>query len=198
MELAARADDRLARLAQVRDVVQRVVEPEDVDPVLRRAGDEAADDVGRDRLGADEEAPAQRDPERCRRARVDRADPLPGALDAAPHGGVEHAAARHLEAREPRAVEDLGDPQHLARRHPPGERLLREQADRGVDEPAARREPTAACGVSRAALRMGRGSATGRGFSRVPSAAVLRMDARHAQVAGVRPGRCSAPRGDRP
>ena len=49
VELLAGADDRLARLAQVGDVVQRVVQAEDVDAVLGRAGDEAAHDVGADR-----------------------------------------------------------------------------------------------------------------------------------------------------
>ena len=48
MELLARGDDRLAGLAQVGDVVERVVEPEDVDPVLGRGGDETADEIGSD------------------------------------------------------------------------------------------------------------------------------------------------------
>ncbi len=134
VELAARADDRLAGLAQVRDVVQRVVQPEDLDPVLGRARDEPAHDVGRDRLRADEEPPAERDPERRRRARVDRADPLPRALDPAPDGSVEDTAARDLEAAEAGAVEDLRDPQHLTGRHHARERLLREQPDRRVVE----------------------------------------------------------------
>ena len=45
VELLAGVDDRLAGLAQVRDVVERVVQAEDVDPVLGRGGDEAADEV---------------------------------------------------------------------------------------------------------------------------------------------------------
>ena len=61
VERAAGARDRGTRLAQVRDVVQRVVQTEDVDPVLRRARDEAAHDVAADRPRADEEATAQRD-----------------------------------------------------------------------------------------------------------------------------------------
>ena len=134
VELTTRLDDRLPRLDEVRDVVQRVVEPEDVDPVLGRARDEPAHDVRRDGLRADEEPAAQGEPERRRRAGVDRADPLPGALDASPHGRVEDAAARHLEAREPGAVEDLRDAEHLARGDAPGQRLLRQQADRGVVE----------------------------------------------------------------
>ena len=85
MELATGAHDRLPRLAEVGDVVERVVQAEDVDAVLGRARDEAPDDVGRDRLRADEETAAERDPERCRRPCVDRADPLPRALDAAAH-----------------------------------------------------------------------------------------------------------------
>ena len=124
VELLARGDDRLAGLAQVGDVVERVVQPEDVDPVLGRGGDEAADEVGADGPRADEEAAAQRQPERRRRPRLQRPDPLPRALDAAPDGGVEDAAARDLEQREAGTVERLGDPQQLARRHPPGERLL--------------------------------------------------------------------------
>ena len=47
VERAARARDRGARLAQVGDVVERVVEAEDLDAVLGGAGDEAADDVAR-------------------------------------------------------------------------------------------------------------------------------------------------------
>ena len=65
---------------------------------------------------------------------LQRADPLPRALDAAPHGRVEDAAARDLEAGEAGAVEHLGEPQQVGGRHPPGERLLREQADGRVDE----------------------------------------------------------------
>ena len=126
--------DRRARLAQVGDVVQRVVEPEDLDAVLRGAGDEAADDVPADRARSDEEAAAQRDSERCRDAGLDRPDPLPRALDPPAHGRVEDAAARDLEAREARSVEDLGHPQDLRGRNPPGQGLLREQPDRRVDE----------------------------------------------------------------
>ena len=67
-------------------------------------------------------------------ALVQRPDPLPRALDAAPDGGVEDAAARDLEVRESGFVEDLGEPEQLGGRHPPGKRLLAEQADRRVDE----------------------------------------------------------------
>ena len=87
-----------------------------------------------DRTRADEEASAQRDPERRRDAGLDRADPLPRTLDATPHRGVEDAAAGDLEAREPCLVEDLGDAQDLGRGQAPGERLLREEPDRRVDE----------------------------------------------------------------
>ena len=116
VEGAAGVRDRRARLAQVGDVVQRVVEPEDLDAVLGRAGDEAPDDVAADGARADEEAPAQRDAERRRHARLDPADALPRALDAPAHGRVEDAAARDLEAGEPGAVEDLGDAEDLRRR----------------------------------------------------------------------------------
>ena len=116
VERATGARDRRAGLAEVRDVVQRVVEAEDVDAVLGRARDEAADDVAADRPRADEEAAAERDPERRRHARLDRADALPRALDAAPHGRVEDAAAGDLETREPGAVEDLRDAEDLGGR----------------------------------------------------------------------------------
>ena len=49
LEVAVGRDDRLGRFAQVGDVVERVVEPEDVDAVLRGRGDEAAGEVGVDR-----------------------------------------------------------------------------------------------------------------------------------------------------
>ncbi len=94
VELPARTDDRLPRLTEVGDVVERVVKAEDVDPVLGRAGDEAADDVGRDGLGADEKAAPQGNAERRRGARVDRADPLPRALDPAAHRRRPYSQAR--------------------------------------------------------------------------------------------------------
>ena len=134
LEVALRGDDRLRGLAQVRDVVERVVEPEDVDPVLGGGGDEAAGEVGVDGTGADEEAAAQREPERRLDARLEGADPLPRALDAALDGGVEAAAARDLEVREAGPVEDLGEPELLGSGNPPGERLLPEQANGRVGE----------------------------------------------------------------
>ena len=132
LEVPLRGDDRLRRLAQVRDVVQRVVEPEDVDAVLGCGGDEAAGEVGVDGPRADEEAAAQREPERRLDARLERADPLPRALDAALDGRVEAAAARDLEVREAGLVEDLGEPKLLGGGNPPRERLLPEQANRRV------------------------------------------------------------------
>ena len=134
VELLARGEDRLARLEQVRHVVERVVQPEDVDAVVGRAGDEAAHDVGGDGSRAGQEPAAERQAERRRRARVDRADALPRALDGEPDGRVEHPAARDLEVGKPGRVEDLGDPQHLAGRELAGERILREQANGGVDD----------------------------------------------------------------
>ena len=47
---------------------------------------------------------------------------------------VEDASAGNLELREPDAVEELGEPQEVGGRHPPGQRLLAEQADSRVDE----------------------------------------------------------------
>ena len=102
VELAVGADDRLGGLLQVLDVVQRVVQAEDVDAALGGAGDEPPREVAVDRPRADEEAAAQGERERRRRARLQRADALPRALDAAAHGGVEDAAARDLEVGETR------------------------------------------------------------------------------------------------
>ena len=45
VELALRRHDRLARLTQVRDVVERILEPEDVDAALGRARDESPREV---------------------------------------------------------------------------------------------------------------------------------------------------------
>ena len=66
--------------------------------------------------------------------RLERADALPRALDAAADGAVEDAAAGDLEVREAGAVEDLGQVEDRRGRDAAGERLLREQANRGVDE----------------------------------------------------------------
>ena len=73
---------------------------------------------------------------------LERADPLPRALDAAPDGRVEDAAAGDLEAGEAGRVEHLGEPQQLGGRHLAGERLLREQANSGVDQPRHVVDPT--------------------------------------------------------
>ena len=108
------------------------MEPEDVDAVLGGRGDEAAGEVGVDGPGADEKAAAQREPERRLDARLERADPLPRALDAPLDGRVEAAAARDLEIREAGLVEDLREPELLGGRNPPRERLLPEQANRRV------------------------------------------------------------------
>ena len=117
LELGAGVDDRLGRLAQVVDVVQRVVQAEDLDAALGGARDEPAREVAADRARADEEPAAQRQRERRRRARLERPDALPGALDAAPDRVVEHAAARDLEVREAGPVEELGEAQQIRRRH---------------------------------------------------------------------------------
>ena len=134
VELSSRRRDRLCRLTQIRHVVERIVETEDLDAVLGGGGDEAADEVGPDRPGADEEAATESEAERSLRPRLQRADPLPRAFDAAPDGAVEHAATRYLEAGEARAVQDLGDLEDRAGRKPPRQGLLAEQADRRVDQ----------------------------------------------------------------
>ena len=110
------------------------MQPEDVDAVLGRRRDEAPGELAVDRPGADEEAPAQREPERRLDPRLDRADPLPRALDAAADRAVEDAAAGDLEVGEPGSVEDLGEPEQLGGRHRSRERVLPEQANRRVDQ----------------------------------------------------------------
>ena len=109
MERAACVRDRGSGLAEVGDVVQRIVEAEHLDSVLGGARYEPHDDVATHGARADEEATAQRDPERRRHARLDPADSLPRALDAAAHGGVEDASTGHLQARKTCLVEDLGN-----------------------------------------------------------------------------------------
>src|SRR5262249_7433006 len=100
VELALCGHERPARLAQGRAVVQRILEPEDIDPALGRAGDEAAREVVADGPRPDEEATAERHRERRLRPRLERANPLPWALDPAPHCRVEDASAGDLEVRE--------------------------------------------------------------------------------------------------
>ena len=55
-------------------------------PLAAARLDEPADELAADRPRADEEVSAHRQRERRLRARLDRADPLPRALDAAVHG----------------------------------------------------------------------------------------------------------------
>src|SRR5207248_6587573 len=97
-------------------------------------GDEAPSEIGVHRTGADEKATAEGETERRLHARLQRADPLPRALEAALDGGVEAAAAGDLQIGEAGTVENLRERELLGRRHPPGERLLSEQADGRVGE----------------------------------------------------------------
>ena len=78
--------------------------------------------------------PAQRHLERRLAETAQRADALPRALDPAPHGRVEAAAARHLERGEPGLVEHRGDLEDPRGGNPRRERLLREETYRRVDE----------------------------------------------------------------
>ena len=133
-ELAAGLDDRLRRLAQILDVVQRIVQPEDVDPARRGARDESSGEVVADGPRTDEEATAQCQSERRRRPRLQCAQALPRALDATADRTVEDAAARDLEIGEARPVEQLGETQELGGRHAPGERVLAEDPDRRIDK----------------------------------------------------------------
>src|SRR6185437_12680590 len=120
------------RLAKVVDVVERIVKTEDVDAALRGGRDEPAGEVPAHRPGADEEPATEG--EGRRRARLQRPDPLPRALDPTSDGVVEDASARHLEVREPRSVQELGEPKQLGGRHEAGQRLLAQDADRRVDQ----------------------------------------------------------------
>src|SRR5205085_8947130 len=59
LELLARVDDRARRAPEVVDVVERVVQPEDVDAALGGTRDEPPGEVVVDGAGADEKAAAQ-------------------------------------------------------------------------------------------------------------------------------------------
>ncbi len=111
LELGARRDDRLGSLTEVVDVIQRVVQAEDVDAALGSARDEPAREVSPDGTRANEEAPAQRKRKRRFRPRLERADPLPRALDTAANGGVEDAPTRDLQVRKTGSIEELREAQ---------------------------------------------------------------------------------------
>ena len=163
VELAAGRGDGLGRDPEVARIVERIVEPERVDAARGGARDEPADEVVARRARPDEEAAAQGEHQRRPRPGANRPDPLPGALDPAPHRRVEGAAAGDLEVGVAGAVEDLRQAEELGGRHRPGERLLREDADRGVDE-----------------LRHQRRTLAGKGGGTRPC--------RTAEIAGPRPG----------
>ena len=129
LELRACGGHGVCGLAQVRDVVEGIVETEDVDAVLRGRGDEAPDEVVVDRTGTDEKSAAKGKPERRLHARLERPDALPRAFDAAPHGALEAAPAGYFEVGEACPIEDLGDLQLLGGREPACQGLLSEQPD---------------------------------------------------------------------
>jgi hypothetical protein len=132
LELGARIRDGRRGRTQVGDVVERIVQPEDVDPVRGGRRDEAANEVVVGGTRADEKPPADGEPEGRLRPGPQRPDPLPRALDSPANGAVEAAPAGDLEVGEAGAVEDLGDEQLVGRRQAAGEGILAEQPDRRV------------------------------------------------------------------
>jgi hypothetical protein len=110
------------------------VQAKDIDAAFRRRRDEAARKVRTDGPRADEESPAEGHRKRGLRPCLERPDPLPGALDPAPDGAVEDAAAGDLEVCEAGAVQCLGELEQIRGRHPTGERLLGQESNRRVDE----------------------------------------------------------------
>ena len=110
------------------------MEPKDVDAAVGRRGHEAPRELCADGARADEEAAAQSHGERSLRPCLECSDPLPGALDPTAYGAVEDTAAGDFEVGEAGAVESLRQPQQVGGRHPPRERLLREEPDRRVHQ----------------------------------------------------------------
>ena len=116
IELPTGGRDRLAGLAQVRDVVQRVVQTEDLDAVLGRAGARS----GGTKSPATGREPTRKRPRSARPSGVfvrelsarirshGLSTPRRTALSNTP-------TARDLERSEPRAVEDLGELEQLGR-----------------------------------------------------------------------------------
>ena len=100
VQAAARLAHGRRRRGEVLDVVQRVVQPEDLDAALGGAEDEAAHQVVGQRPRADQEPAAQRHLQRrlASSARLSAADPLPRALDC-PAGRRRRSSRR----RSPRA-----------------------------------------------------------------------------------------------
>ena len=127
------AANGLGSVHEVFEVVQRVVDPENVDAALGSAVDEAPNEISRDGPRPDQEPPAKRNPERCLTPRFQSSDSLPGAFDPAAHGRVEAAAAGDLQVREPSTVEDVGELQEAGCLDTAREWLLRKEADRRVD-----------------------------------------------------------------
>ena len=143
LELAACRRDCVRGLTEVRYVVERIVQPEDVDAVRRGGCNEAADEVVVDGARTDEQTPAQSQPERGLQVRLQRTNAFPRALDSTPYCTVEAAAAGDFQVREARAVEDLRDAQLLRGWDAACERLLSEQAHSRVGERRHDREPNA-------------------------------------------------------
>ena len=184
-EVPIRGDDRLGGLAQVRDVVERIVEPEDVDAVRGGRGDKAAGEVGVHRPGADEEAASQREPERRLDARLEGPDPLPRALDAALDRRVEAAAARDLQVREAGLVEDLREPELLRGGNPSRERLLPEQANRRVGERRHCETLPRSLGRSRQRTHLSRRDTSGTRFRTCPQETRRERETRRRSAPGV-------------
>src|SRR5205085_645179 len=91
-------------------------------------------EIAADGARTDEEPAANGERQRGLRAGLEAADALPRALDTAPDRAVEGPAARDLEVRESRLVENLGEPEDLRGRHPTRQRVLAEDADRRIHE----------------------------------------------------------------
>jgi hypothetical protein len=114
LELPVCGRDRLARLTEIRNVVQWILETENIDSALGRAGHEPSSEVAADRPRADQEPASQGHPERRLRPRLERTDPLPGALDSAAHRGVEDATTGDLQVGKAGVVEKLRQPEEIS------------------------------------------------------------------------------------
>ena len=130
---------------QVLDVVQRVVQPEDLDAALGGAEDEAAHQVVGQRPRADQEPAAQRHLQRrvvapgMRSARTRSQGLSAPRLTAA----SKQPPPRHLERAEAGAVQDLGHLQHAGGRQRADQRGLGQQPEGGVDDPGHARADVA-------------------------------------------------------
>lgn len=118
---------------QISRIIQRIEDPDDVDPVFNRLGHEELDEIVRIVLITQDILPTEEHLGLgILQALAEGPKPLPRILIQIPHAGVEGRSAPALHGIVSRRVNQVQRPFHLIGRHPGGNQALRRIPEDGI------------------------------------------------------------------